>query len=114
MFIPIRNMHRQLRMSDNELNQTPIPRRRYVVDESDGTYRLVRYGEESGSSEEMGIRKHGQSAEDVLVYLLDSLETTKHILRDGQSVRGSVGYRRVTCVDFHTNKSQWIWYEKNY
>jgi hypothetical protein len=100
-------------MSDNELEMSPIGRRRYVVDESDGTYKLVPYGEENKSSDEMEMRKNGQSTEEVLVYLLDSLEPTKkkHVLIDGHqtSVRGSIGYRRVTYVDIHTDEPQWIW-----
>jgi hypothetical protein len=103
--------HPRFTMSDNELDMSPIGWRRYVVDESDGTYKLVPYGEENKSSDEMGMRKNGQSAEEVLVYLLDSLEPTKNVLIGGRqtSVRGSIGYRRVTYVDFHTDEPQWIW-----
>jgi hypothetical protein len=106
-------------MSDNEfdLYQTPMVRRQYVVDESDGTYKLVPHGEESEtlSSDEKGMRQSAQPAGEMLVSLLDLLEPVKkkHVMVDGRqvdiSVRGSAGYKRVTHVDFHTEQPQWIW-----
>lgn len=106
-------------MSDNEFDvyQTPMIRRQYAVDESDGIYKLVPYGEESGalSSDEKGVRTIISSSEELLTNLLDLAGPVKkkHILDDGRqvdvSVRGSDGYRRVTHVDFHSEQPQWIW-----